>query len=32
MPPALSAIGPYASTDTTTPVVASMPMAASAMP
>ena len=30
--PALSAMGPYASTETTTPVVASMPMAASAMP
>ena len=32
MPPALSAIGPYASTDTTAPVVASIPIAATAIP
>ena len=32
MPPALSAIGPYASTETTTPRVASIPIAATAIP
>ena len=32
MHPALSAIGPYASTETTTPVVASIPIAATAIP
>ena len=32
MPPALSAIGPYASTDIVTPTVASMPTAAIPMP
>ncbi len=32
MPPALSAMGPYASTDMVTPTVASMPTAAMPMP